>query len=142
MTTQNETNFNDNSKTYQLAMELIASNNSIPVEFRDEFSVFEMIAENNKLEELNNLTVQPLVVFYNDEVFYNDDTQKEETAIKTYVLVELENGSIKMYNGFSLTFRLKFELLKGVFKDKLPKIHISKVSKGMKQEYIIKPIRG
>lgn len=134
-------NMNDNTATFTMAMTAISGNKQVPAEFKDEFSVYDMIAENNKLEELNGLTVQPLVIFYNEESFKNEDTGETETDIKTYMLAMLEDGSCKMYNGFSLTFRLKIELLQGVFKTKLPKIHITKASKGMKQEYVIKPIK-
>lgn len=141
MANYNEEMTSDNTKTFEMAMTLIGTNKAVPKEFQDEFSVYEMIAENNKLEELNGLTVQPLVIFYNEESFKNEDTGETETELKTYMLAQHEDGSVKMYNGFSLTFRLKIELLQGVFKTKLPKISVSKVSKGMKQEYVIKPIK-
>lgn len=141
MSNENNVNYSDNTATFETAMTLIDSNKNVPKEFKDEFSVYEMIAENNKLEELDGLTVQPLVIFYNEESFKNEDTGETETELKTYMLAQLEDGSCKMFNGFSLTFRLKIELLQGVFKTKLPKIAVSKVSKGMKQEYVIKPIK-
>lgn len=141
MANNNEQNYSDNTETFTTAMALISSNKQVPAEFKDEFSVYEMIAENNKLEELNGLTVQPLVIFFNEESFKNEETGETETELKTYMLAMLEDGSCKMYNGFSLTFRLKIELLQGVFKTKLPKIAVTKVSKGMKQEYVIKPIK-
>lgn len=141
MSNENTINYSDNTATFETAMSLISANKSVPAEFKDEFSVYEMIAENNKLEELNGMTVQPLIVFYNMEKYKNEDTDETEEDLKTYMLAQLEDGSVKMYNGFSLTFRLKIELLQGVFKNKLPKIAITKVSKGMKQEYVIKPIK-
>lgn len=141
MSNENTINYSDNTATFETAMSLISANKNVPAEFKDEFSVYEMIAENNKLEELNGLTVQPVVVFYNLEKYKNEDTDETEEDLKTYVLAQLDDGTFKMFNGFSLTFRLKMELLQGVFKNKLPKIAVTKVSKGMKQEYVIKPIK-
>lgn len=132
---------NDNTEIFTMAMSAISENKQVPTEFKDEYSVFEMISENNKLEELDNKTVEPLVIFYNEECFKDEETGEVLNGIKTYMLAKLEDGSCKMFNGFSLTFRLKIELLQGVFKNKLPKIHVTKQSKGKKQEYIIKPIK-
>lgn len=139
---ENNINYSDNTATFETAMSLISASKSVPAAFKDEFSVYEMIAENNKLEELDGQTVQPLIIFYNEEKFKNEETGETEEELKTYMLAQHEDGTVKMYNGFSLTFRLKIELLQGVFKTKLPKISVSKVSKGMKQEYVIKPIKG
>lgn len=132
---------NNNTQTYEKAFGLICDSKKVPKELKDEYSVYELIAENNKLEDMDNAVIQPLVVFFNNEIYKDDDTGEICDGIKTYVLAQHEDGTIKMYNGFSLTFRLKFELLLGVFKNGLPKIQVTKVSKGKKQEYVIKPIR-
>jgi hypothetical protein len=114
------------------------ANKSVPKELQDPFEIYSMFEENNKLEELSNETVQPILVWFNDEKFKNEDEQIED-GIKTYLLCKMSDDTFKMFNGFSLTFRIKIQLLMGIFGANLPKITVSKVSKGMKQEYSIKP---
>ena len=128
-------------ETFARAMELITTDNKLPAELKDAYAVYDLISQNRKLEELDGQTVTPLLAFYNKESYKNEETEELEQGEKTYFLCRGEDGTFQMYNGFSVTFRLKMQLLQYVFKEKLPKITIAKVSKGKKQEYTITPIK-
>lgn len=138
----NETTSNaiDNTNNMALAMAAISKSANLPAALKDEFEIFSMFEENNKFDALNGETVSPIVVWYNAESYKDGDSGEIEDDIKTYILCK--NGDeYKIYSGFSVTMRLKLQLLQDVFKTALPDITISKVSKGMKQEYSIKPIK-
>ena len=133
-------NAHDNSNNMEMAMTAIGNVKNLPAALKDPFEIFAMFEKNNKFEDMNGLTVQPLVIWYNEESYKDGDSGEIEDDIKTYILCQ--NGDdYAIYSGFSVTMRLKLQLLQNVFKDNLPQVSISKVSKGMKQEYSVTPIK-
>lgn len=131
---------NENGNNMELAMTAIGNVKNLPAALKDPFEIFAMFEKNNKFEDMNGLTVQPLVIWYNEESYKDGDSGEIEDDIKTYILCQ--NGvEFAIYSGFSVTMRLKLQLLQNVFKDNLPQVSIAKVSKGMKQEYSITPIK-
>jgi len=142
MANQTTTNqANESMENMATAITLIQSNKAVPKQLQDEFEIFSMFEENNKFEELSDKTVQPIMVWFNEESYKDGETGEIEDDVKTYLLCQ-DGENFKIYSGFSVTMRIKLQLLLQVFKNNLPKIAITKVSKGMKQEYSVKPIKG
>lgn len=133
-------NANENGNNMELAMTAIGNVKNLPAELKDPFEIFAMFEKNQKFEDMNGLTVQPLVIWYNEESYKDGDSGEIEDDIKTYILCE-HDGEYAIFSGFSVTMRLKLQLLENVFKANLPQVSISKVSKGMKQEYSVTPIK-
>lgn len=131
----------DTTDNMTAAMEVISNSSNVPAELKDEFEIFSMFEENNKFDNLSGKTIKPIVVWFNEESFKNSETGEIDDDIKTYIFCE-EDGEYKIYSGFSVTMRIKLQLLNNVFKNELPTIQVNKVSKGMKQEYSIKPIKN
>lgn len=136
--TKTEGTANNTTNNMEMAMTAIGNATGLPAALKDPFEIFAMFEKNNKFEDMNGKTVQPLVIWYNEESYKDGDSGEIEDDIKTYILCS-EGDNFAIYSGFSVTMRLKLQLLQNVFKNGLPEIAISKVSKGMKQEYSIEP---
>lgn len=139
-TTKNNNNTIDNTDNMALAIAKIGDASNLPATLKDPFEIFSMFEKNNKFEDMNGRTVKPLVIWFNEESYKDGDSGEVEDDIKTYILCS-EGEEYAIYSGFSVTMRLKLQLLQNVFGNNLPEISIAKVSKGMKQEYSITPIK-
>lgn len=131
----------DNSSNMEQAIATIGNAPNLPAALKDPFEIFAMFEKNLKFEDMNGKTVQPLVIWFNEESYKDGDSGEVEDDIKTYILCS-EGEEYAIYSGFSVTMRLKLQLLQNVFSNNLPQISIAKVSKGMKQEYSITPIKA